>query len=174
MIEEDEAPTLGVPPFEMGPTTRSLISYFSKSKPGDLLEYEEIDKAVGCSHDTWQGRMTVIRKHLLENYSIALECEPGVGYRHVADNAISTVSGKSVIRAFRNLKRGHRLHTKGIKDPSALTSAEQTSYFTRGAMLSTLLYIAAPKSERVVEKLTKAVNCQLDVGTTLDVLRKKM
>lgn len=166
MVDDVET-SVGVPPFDRSPTTNQLIELFAATQPGDLLSYDEIDSALGCTRDAWQhGCIRTARKVLLDRFSIRLDCVPGIGYYHPTDAEIAAGSVKDTSYVGRAAKRKLKAIVSGIKDKTKIPHAKT-------AQLALAAHVTSTSATKILES-TRAVNGELSHGDTLDILRKKL
>lgn len=160
-----------IPPFSRKPVTNRLIEFFAGTSPGEEFTDEEISKIAGCTRDAWKGVMGTVQKVLLddERYHIRLVRVATVGYRHAKDDDVVQGVEARKRSAHKHFVKGAREFRNGIKEPDKLTSEQLRT----GIMVNTMASLTSPKANRVLAA-AKVNNSKLDMGSFLDLMRKKL
>jgi hypothetical protein len=137
------------PTFKLDEKAAVLAHHLGKLKPGEILSYEDMGKAIGESitgaHPSYQRA-----KYRLLREQVVIETVPGKGAVRVPNEGTVAVGERHLRRSYRAARRS--LQTLAACDPAKLDEEGRREYMLQSTRAGMAVAIAGSKGRKAVEK----------------------
>lgn len=159
------------PDFTVSTDVLVIEGLLGATKPGDIVTYETLSKAIGKDVRENGNRMAIYgaQRRLKANNNMVFGTVMGVGIKRLNDEEIVDVVDKVVVSINRKAKRG--LNTLSLADYTKLSEEKKTKAHTSMSMLGVLAMVTSNKSRKRIEAKVEESKFVLPNAITLDVLK---
>jgi hypothetical protein len=136
--------------FRRSPITTALVQMAIASSPGQIITYEKMEQITHASKSALCHYCQSAAKILRRDHEIVWDNQPGVGFKRLSNNEISSVSNaKHVHRATQNARTfGQKL---GCTKVNALSPSERHDYSHALVVQSLMAQVAGAEAQKTIK-----------------------
>ena len=152
--------------------TKQLVDRMTKTKPEELLTYEELSLLIGRNvQGVARGNLATARHICQKQYNIVFGVIPNVGIKHLND--IDTINtGQSSIDHIRRTARRAAHRIVSLKDPDAVPNDIKIRQFTYLSVAGALVHMTQNKQVKKLEGKISEGQKELPLAKTLEAFKE--
>jgi hypothetical protein len=148
------------PEFRLSSDSKALAKMLIASGPGEVVLYEDLDKAIGRDvREAASGALHTARHIAQREHRMVFDAVRGVGLKRLADSEIVDLADKARDHARRHASRTAKKLT--CVDYDALSKDKQTKHNAALSMFSVMAELSTDKAQKRLESKVKDADAQL-------------